>query len=39
LRWKGPVFRISGIARQGTDLLCQAIMSRLEEIDAEAKES
>lgn len=39
LRWKGPVFRISGIARQGTDALCQAIMSRLEEIDADAKAS
>ena len=34
LRWKGPVFRISGLARQGTDELCQAIMKRLEEIDA-----
>jgi GTP-binding protein len=33
LRWKGPVFRIAGIARQGTDALCQAIMSRLEKID------
>jgi GTP-binding protein len=32
LRWKGPVFRISGLARQGTEALCQAIMSRLEEI-------
>ena len=32
LRWKGPVFRISGIARQGTDELCQAVMTRLEEI-------
>ncbi len=34
LRWKGPVFRISGIARQGTDELCQAVMTRLEEIGA-----
>jgi GTP-binding protein len=33
LRWKGPVFRISGLARQGTSQLCEAIMSRLEEID------
>jgi len=32
LRWKGPVFRISGLARQGTESLCQAIMKRLEEI-------
>lgn len=32
LRWKGPVFEISGLARQGTDKLCQAIMTRLEQI-------
>jgi GTPase len=32
LRWKGPVFRISGLARQGTQELCQAVMTRLEEI-------
>ncbi len=31
LRWKGPVFRISGLARQGTEALCQAVMKRLEE--------
>jgi len=35
LRWKGPVFRIAGIARQGTQPLCQAIMQRLEEMAAE----
>lgn len=35
LRWKGPVFEISGLARQGTDKLCQAIMTRLEEIRAD----
>jgi GTP-binding protein len=35
LRWKGPVHRISGLARQGTDALTQAIMTRLEEIDSE----
>jgi len=34
LRWKGPVFRISGLARQGTEELCELIMKRLEEIDA-----
>ncbi|HEY0681625.1 MAG TPA: GTPase ObgE [Steroidobacter sp.] len=34
LRWKGPVFRISGLARQGTEELCETIMKRLEEIDA-----
>ena len=33
LRWKGPVHRISGLARQGTHELCQAVMRRLE-IDA-----
>lgn len=32
LRWKGPVFRISGLSKQGTEPLCQAIMKRLEEI-------
>jgi GTP-binding protein len=35
LRWKGRVFQISGLARQGTTQLCEAIMSRLEEIDHE----
>jgi GTPase len=35
LRWKGPVFRISGLARRGLDPLCQAIMTRLEELQAE----
>jgi GTP-binding protein len=35
LRWKGPVVRISGIARQGTEGLCQAIMTRLEELAKE----
>ena len=34
LRWKGPVFRISGLARLGTEELCESIMKRLEEIDA-----
>lgn len=38
LRFKGSVFRISGIARQGTDQLCQAIMTRLEELREEQKE-
>jgi GTP-binding protein len=35
LRWKGPVYRISGLARQGTEALSQALMARLEEIAAE----
>jgi GTP-binding protein len=34
LRWKGPVYRISGLAHQGTEKLCESIMKRLEEIDA-----
>jgi GTP-binding protein len=35
LRWKGPVFRISGLARRNTRELCQAVMRRLDEIAAE----
>jgi GTP-binding protein len=37
LRWKGPVFRISGLSRQGTDALCQAIMARLEELSEQKR--
>jgi hypothetical protein len=32
LRWKGPVHRISGLARQGTLELMQALMRRLDEL-------
>jgi GTP-binding protein len=32
LRWKGPVFHISGVTRQGTQQLCQAVMRRLDEV-------
>jgi GTP-binding protein len=32
LRWKGPVYRISGATRQGTVEMCRDIMRRLEEI-------
>lgn len=32
LRWKGPVFRISGLARKGTEGLMQALITRLEEL-------
>ena len=39
LRWKGPVFRISGIAREGTEQLCQAIMTRLEELAKEGADA
>jgi GTP-binding protein len=35
LRWKGPVFRMSGVTRAGTRELCQAVMRRLDEIAAE----
>jgi GTP-binding protein len=35
LRFKGPVFRISGATRAGTKELCQAIMWRLDDIAAE----
>ena len=34
LRWKGPLFRISGLARQGTQELIQALMRRLDELQA-----
>jgi GTP-binding protein len=36
LRWKGQTFRISGVTGQGTAALCEALMRRLEERDAEA---
>jgi GTPase len=36
LRWKGPVYRISALARQGTEKLCQDVMKRLEEMQEEA---
>jgi GTP-binding protein len=32
LRWKGPVFRISGLAHVGTQALCQAVMRHVEEL-------
>ena len=32
LRWKGPVLRISGATRTGTQELCQGIMRRLDEM-------
>jgi GTPase len=38
LRFKGPIFRISGLARQGTDQLCQAVMTRLEELGRPVEE-
>jgi GTP-binding protein len=39
LRWKGPTFRISGATGQGTKELCEALMSRLEQIDADRREA
>src|SRR5688500_4705413 len=39
LRWKGPVYRISGLARQGTDVLCRDIMKRLEELGYQEPEA
>jgi GTPase len=33
LRFKGRVFRISGLAHRGTEHLCQVCMNRLEELD------
>jgi GTP-binding protein len=36
LRWKGPVHRISGLARQGTRELMQALMQRLDELPRDA---
>lgn len=37
LTWKGPVFEISALNRQGTDILVHAIMRYLEEIDEKVK--
>jgi GTP-binding protein len=36
LRWKGPVHRISGATRDGTQALCQSVMRRLDELAREA---
>jgi GTP-binding protein len=32
LEWQGPVFRVSGSEREGTEALCFAIIQRLEEL-------
>lgn len=39
LRWKGPTFRISAATGTGTQELCAALMTRLEEIDADRREA
>ncbi|MGA9854747.1 MAG: GTPase ObgE [Gammaproteobacteria bacterium] len=36
LRWKGPVFEISGLSGEGTRVLCQKIMQRLQIIQTES---
>ena len=39
LRWKGRVFEISGLSHNGTQALTQAIMVRLEELEAQLREA
>ncbi|MBX5460551.1 MAG: GTPase ObgE [Steroidobacteraceae bacterium] len=39
LRWKGPVYKISGATGKGTRELMQAVMRALEEIDAAARQA
>jgi len=39
LRWKGPVYRISGLARQGTEALCRDVMKRLEELGIQERDA
>jgi GTP-binding protein len=39
LRWKGPVYRISGLAHLGTDRLCQDIMKLIEEMAEQERQA
>ncbi len=39
LRFKGPVYRISGLARIGTEQLCVDLMRRIDELSAERQEA
>jgi GTP-binding protein len=39
LRWKGPVYQISGLARIGTEKLCQDIMGLIESMSAEERQA
>ena len=39
LRWKGPVYRISGLARIGTERLCQDIMKLIEEMTEQERQA
>jgi len=38
LRWRGPVYRISALAKQGTEPLCRDVMKRLEELGIQEPE-
>ena len=38
MEWDGPVHAISGLTGDGTRALCEAVMARLEAVDAEASE-
>ena len=38
LRWRGPVYRISALAKQGTEALCRDVMKRLEELGIQEPE-
>lgn len=37
LQWQGPVFRVSALSGEGTEALCRAIMTRLEERRSETR--
>jgi GTP-binding protein len=37
LRWKGPVYRISGVTGKGTRQLMQDVMTKIEDVDAAAR--
>ena len=39
LRWKGPIYRISGATKQGTQELCRDVMRRIEDIARPAVEA
>lgn len=37
LQWQGPVYEVSALSGQGTEFLCQQIMTALERLDEEAE--
>ncbi len=39
LEWRGPVFRVSALSGEGTEALCRAIMTRLEERRSEPRDT